>query len=272
MIPRTLHDIESLVAESPVAAWLKLADGRFVTVSPAFAEGLGFAPADAERTFDQDFFGPNEIGRFRADDRRVDSSGKPRVFLEPPDSLTPAAWGATVKIPMPGVAGATAGFSYSVDTLLELEGLLDVVEARHSRSAETTVPDRLRRHLNRRFRTRIKVSDLADRFRRHPDYLGRSFHQSFGSTISDYVRARRVAWAARHLCRGRRPIAEIALEAGFYDQSHLTHAFRKVLGTTPARFRELSRPAPGFRRLASNRLPDALDHVRSALHTAGFRL
>jgi AraC-like DNA-binding protein len=34
-----------------------------------------------------------------------------------------------------------------------------------------------------------------------------------------------------------RPISEIALEAGFYDQSHFTNVFRRFLGTTPQRYR-----------------------------------
>ena len=32
-------------------------------------------------------------------------------------------------------------------------------------------------------------------------------------------------------------LADIALAAGFYDQSHFTHAFRVVTGSTPARYR-----------------------------------
>ena len=36
---------------------------------------------------------------------------------------------------------------------------------------------------------------------------------------------------------GDRPLAEIAAEAGFADQSHFTRLFRRYLGTTPGRFR-----------------------------------
>jgi transcriptional regulator GlxA family with amidase domain len=34
-----------------------------------------------------------------------------------------------------------------------------------------------------------------------------------------------------------RPVAEIALETGFSDQSHLTRVFRRALGETPAALR-----------------------------------
>jgi AraC-like DNA-binding protein len=35
---------------------------------------------------------------------------------------------------------------------------------------------------------------------------------------------------------GKLPLAQIAIESGFHDQPHFTHAFRKVVGTTPAKY------------------------------------
>ena len=37
--------------------------------------------------------------------------------------------------------------------------------------------------------------------------------------------------------KGGRPLAELALAAGFHDQSHLTRVYRELLGTTPGRQR-----------------------------------
>jgi AraC-like DNA-binding protein len=34
------------------------------------------------------------------------------------------------------------------------------------------------------------------------------------------------------------PVAKIAVAAGFFDQSHFTRAFKRIVGTTPARFRQ----------------------------------
>ncbi|MGH7559893.1 MAG: helix-turn-helix domain-containing protein [Gemmatimonadales bacterium] len=33
------------------------------------------------------------------------------------------------------------------------------------------------------------------------------------------------------------PLSEIALRAGFYDQSHFTNVFHRTLGVTPAAYR-----------------------------------
>jgi AraC family transcriptional regulator len=51
------------------------------------------------------------------------------------------------------------------------------------------------------------------------------------------VRALRVDFACRELARRDQPLAEIALAAGFADQSHLARCLRKRTGMTPAAFR-----------------------------------
>jgi transcriptional regulator GlxA family with amidase domain len=50
-----------------------------------------------------------------------------------------------------------------------------------------------------------------------------------------YLTGRRVDMARRMLLAGMRP-ADVATAAGFYDQPHLTRHFRRMLGTSPARY------------------------------------
>ena len=71
----------------------------------------------------------------------------------------------------------------------------------------------------------------------HPVHLCRDFPRRFGRTLGDYLRALRVDRAARELVVTERPIADIALEAGFSSQSHLTREMKRTLGTTPASYR-----------------------------------
>jgi AraC-like DNA-binding protein len=51
-----------------------------------------------------------------------------------------------------------------------------------------------------------------------------------------YLRAVRVAHVQRALARPAR-LAEVALDAGFYDQAHMTRVFARALGTTPGEYR-----------------------------------
>ncbi len=69
-----------------------------------------------------------------------------------------------------------------------------------------------------------------------PTRLARSFTSAFAITPHAYVTGRRLEVARGRILEGR-PLAEVAAEAGFADQAHLTRRFREFLGTTPGRFR-----------------------------------
>lgn len=91
--------------------------------------------------------------------------------------------------------------------------------------------------LHESFRSPPRVSQLAAMVGVHPAYLARRFRQLHGTTIGGYVRVLRLESAARRLTAEEAPIVEIALEAGFTDQSSFTRAFRDWAGTTPGRWR-----------------------------------
>ncbi|MEE1887420.1 AraC family transcriptional regulator [Pseudomonas carassii] len=67
-------------------------------------------------------------------------------------------------------------------------------------------------------------------------YLIRAFGKRFGLTPHGYLLDQRVQHARAQLRAGR-PIAEVALEAGFADQAHLQRAFKRHLATTPGHYR-----------------------------------
>jgi AraC-like DNA-binding protein len=57
-------------------------------------------------------------------------------------------------------------------------------------------------------------------------------------SISVFVRTRRIEWAMDRLRSSEGPVVDIAVAAGFFDQSHFTRCFKQMVGTTPARFRQ----------------------------------
>ena len=71
----------------------------------------------------------------------------------------------------------------------------------------------------------------------HPTYLARAFRRHYDCTVGDYLRRLRVAFAMEQLVRGDQPLSDLAVRAGFYDQSHFSHTFKLHTGMTPARFR-----------------------------------
>lgn len=93
--------------------------------------------------------------------------------------------------------------------------------------------------LEERYREPLTLSYLAGLAGIHPVYLSRVFRHFHGRPIRAVVHQLRVHHACRLLARSNLPLAEVALEAGFVDQSHLTHVFRRVTGMTPGAMRRL---------------------------------
>lgn len=78
-----------------------------------------------------------------------------------------------------------------------------------------------------------------------PSRLHALFRAALGRTPQDWVAARRLDWVRRQLAHGSRPIAALAQDSGYADQSALTRALRRATGHTPAAYRRRHRPTPG---------------------------
>jgi AraC family transcriptional regulator len=75
----------------------------------------------------------------------------------------------------------------------------------------------------------------------HPITLARGFRAVYGCSVGTYLRRLRVELAGRWLVETDLPLAEIALAAGFCDQSHFSNLFRRTVGVTPSHYRRQSR-------------------------------
>ncbi|MFE6273427.1 AraC family transcriptional regulator [Streptomyces goshikiensis] len=115
----------------------------------------------------------------------------------------------------------------------------------HTASHRVSVPHgtagSLRELLDERVAAGLSLSEAAGLLQAHPAHLVRSFSAAFGIAPHQYLISRRVALARRLLLDGR-PAAEVAVEAGFHDQPHFTRHFKRVVGTTPARYARSGRP------------------------------
>lgn len=98
-------------------------------------------------------------------------------------------------------------------------------------------PERARRLIEDEFASPLSLAGIAAAVGVHPVHLARQFRASHGCTVGEYIRRVRVDFARRELSASDRPIADIALAAGFFDQSQLTKTFKRVTGRTPAVYR-----------------------------------
>jgi AraC family transcriptional regulator len=83
----------------------------------------------------------------------------------------------------------------------------------------------------------LSLTVLADIACLSPYHFSRSFKQVAGVGPQRYVIQRRIERAKRLLRQSHQPIALIAQETGFADQSHLSQMFRREIGVTPGRYR-----------------------------------
>jgi transcriptional regulator GlxA family with amidase domain len=75
-------------------------------------------------------------------------------------------------------------------------------------------------------------------------HFARAFRQSLGIPPHNYIVQRRVEHAQRLLRNTNLPLSEIAIEAGFTDQSHLARHFRTIIGVSPGLARHRLRTGP----------------------------
>ena len=129
-------------------------------------------------------------------------------------------------------------------SLLAMEGLALEILAELSRhpagGPECTPPPwllRARDLLHARFTEDLSLDQIASSVGIHPVHLARVFRRHFGCTPGDYLRKLRVESACRRLASSDVPLCEIALAAGFADQSHFTRTFRRLMRMTPGQFR-----------------------------------
>lgn len=138
---------------------------------------------------------------------------------------------------------------WRADEPLAFDSLLHTLLAEfrsHARSARTAAPegalrfapvvDYLRAHLDRR----LTLDELAAVAGLSPFHFLRQFKARYHATPQQMLMALRLFEAKRLLAAGDAPAA-VAAATGLADQAHLTRAFARRYGVTPARYQRQTR-------------------------------
>jgi AraC family transcriptional regulator len=118
-----------------------------------------------------------------------------------------------------------------------LEVLAAITEFRGCEKSAPGWLGRIKERLQEGFGEPLRMGDLAHEAGIHPVHLARTFRQSERCTPGEYQQRLQVRAACELLRNAEWPLAAIAAECGFADQSHFTRVFRRHTGATPARFR-----------------------------------
>lgn len=91
--------------------------------------------------------------------------------------------------------------------------------------------------VHERFRQPLDLTSLAKSVGVHPTHLCRVYRRFRERTISEAVAGARLQYVARRLTDSEESLTDIAGEAGFADQSHMTKTFKRMTGYPPGEHR-----------------------------------
>lgn len=208
---------------------------RYMKVNPALARLLGCrSPEEMIGHTDTAFCPPVMAAQYMEEDRKVMVSRRPllnQIWLVAGADGLPR-WYVSSKFPVfgarrtvIGIAGAMRPHDHAGDAPGDYRRLTPVCEF-----VLTNYPHP------------IAIADLATKAHLSTSQLQREFRRLFRMNPGDYILRVRLLMARRQLEETSAPVGRIALDCGFYDQSHFTRAFRATTGLRPLDYRRRFAP------------------------------
>jgi len=223
--------VEELVSFLPdVNYFAKDRFGRFMLMDEGFVSLLGCARrSEVLGKTDFDFFPRDIASKYVTDDARVMRTGRPlRNLTEPiPNADRTFSWWMVNKVPLRDRAGVSAGVA----------GLLSRLSLHNAPSHYGKSMFAVLEHIGRHYQEEITVNVLAAVAGMSERAFSRNFVLTFQMTPMRYVNRVRLQAARHALLNSNLPLAGIAEESGFYDQSHMTALFTRLYGVSPRRYR-----------------------------------
>ena len=123
--------------------------------------------------------------------------------------------------------------------VIGLVGLSRDVRPANTTPGETRALSAALRHVQDHPETPVAIGDLAARAGLSAFQFDQRIRAMFGLSAGQYLTRLRIERASERLRRSEDPIAEIALDCGYADQTAFTRQFRKVVGLSPGQYRKL---------------------------------
>jgi AraC-like DNA-binding protein len=213
-----------------VQFWIKDRAGRYQWVNVEFLLNYAFERReDVVGRTDYDLSPPHLAAQYDADDRLV-LAGSPvvnRVEMVGRFDHT-ARWCLTTKLPVK-------------NQRQRVIGTMGMTRLAHEPSVQDWVAMPLGRvieYISAHYHEAVGNEKLARLAGLSVRAFERQFRQHYRLAPRQYLKQLRVRMACHALVHGDAPIAAIAAEHGFADQSYFTREFRAVVGETPAGYRQ----------------------------------
>lgn len=211
--------------------FVKDRQGRFVLANDTFVKQCGvLTEEEIIGKTDFDFFPLGRAESYVKDDSHVMETGESiidRVELAP-DPGNSINWFITCKVPVYSTEGGIIGLAgtardisragLALQPYTEMRSVLEFVRDNYSRP--------------------IEIKELAALVHLSISQFERRFRRVFQISPLKHIMNVRIRAASLRLTTTNDTIATIALDCGFYDHSHFTRNFRKIMGASPKDYRK----------------------------------
>ncbi|WP_300620903.1 AraC family transcriptional regulator [Dokdonella sp.] len=228
--------VETLFDRLPdIVFSIKDRDGRYIAMSEAAVARCGLKrKQDAVGKTAFELFPRPMAERYARQDERLFRTAKPIV-----DNLDltiyrdgSAGWCLSTKEPLLDADGRIVGLACISKDLIE-PTRAKLIDAGFAETID---------YLLEHYDSPLRMEDLAQRAGLSPAQFDRRMKKIFHLSAGQYLIKTRIDHAARLLAGSDLAIADIALQAGFSDQSALSRQFRQVTGFAPRQYRQMMRP------------------------------
>lgn len=111
----------------------------------------------------------------------------------------------------------------------------DISKINHTKN--TFLANEIKKYLKRNIDDDILLEDISTEMNLSVVHILRVFKKEFGLPIHSYLLNKKVHLAKSLLAKNI-PISQVAVESGFFDQSHLTKSFKRVFQLTPKEYQQ----------------------------------
>jgi len=209
--------------------FVKNAQSHIINGNQLMAEHCGFESVDElKEKNDFDIF-PYELAtHYRRDDQEVFSSGNSKLNIVElfPNAVGQLQWIIYNKTPIVNREGKTIG----------IIGICQAFEHSQAYAKPFISIARSIDFLQENYTQKLSSQSLAALSGLSARQFERRFKQLFKTSLHQYILELRVLKACELLVAGQKPMTDIAVELGFYDQSAFSTVFKRKMGCTPLQY------------------------------------
>lgn len=217
---------------SDIVFFIKDSRGQYIVVNDALVKRCGLRSKDELIGKMPEEVHPSPFGReYQKQDEEILSHGKPiinKLEIQMGPSLD-LYWCLTTKVPLYGKDRSIVGISGLSRDIKPYNKNKDD----YSRIAESAA------YIKEHYSSSLKVDQLAERAGLSTYQYEQRMQKIFSLTAGQFIQKTRIEAALWRLRETTHPVSYVALDCGYTDQSAFSRQFKKIIGISPAKYRQL---------------------------------